>query len=161
MQHGGVEEADGPVMNDVDTSSWDPDFDDPGFEDSAGFGDTVDLLNPNIVTPTATECAFDPWAFSENEMDAMNEYYMAHSDNNNDPPQPPLPEDAPTPSISNLTKKSSTATTQHFLLTVDSSHIVHFAFLWNEVDDIHDSSKDGDTMAITSIGPKLIGEVPT
>ena len=29
MQHGGVEEADGPVMNDVDTSSWDPDFDDP------------------------------------------------------------------------------------------------------------------------------------
>src|SRR5210317_592238 len=89
----------------VDTSSWVPDFDEVDFDNDGCTGFT-----PNIITPTAAEehvaieHAFGGWAFTENEMDAMNDY-IAKTDN--DPPMPPPPEDAPTPSISNLTSSKT------------------------------------------------------
>lgn len=89
----------------VDTSSWVPDFDEVDFDNDGCTG-----FKPNIITPTAAEehvaieHAFGGWAFTENEMDATNDY-TANTDN--DPPQPPPPEDAPTPSISNLTSSKT------------------------------------------------------
>ena len=88
----------------VDTS-WVPDFDEVDFDNDGCTG-----FKPNIITPTAAEehvaieHAFGGWAFTENEMDAMNDY-IANTDN--DPSMPPPPEDAPTPSISNLTSSKT------------------------------------------------------
>jgi hypothetical protein len=95
----------------VDTASWVPDFDEVDFDNDGCTGFT-----PNIITPTAAEehvaieHAFGGWAFTENEMNAMDDYIV---NTDNDPPMPPPPEDAPTPSISNLTSSKTSPTTNN------------------------------------------------